>query len=136
MDVTGKIIVVCPLQEGVSAKGPWKSQDYVIEYYEGNSQYSRKMVFNAFGDNIDKFGIQEGKEYTVSVDIDAREWNGRWFSSIRAWRVMDAQQNAMNVASTQQQASFGAPAMPNGMKTPDPFDAAPQTEDASSDLPF
>ncbi|MBR2262390.1 MAG: DUF3127 domain-containing protein [Paludibacteraceae bacterium] len=135
MDVTGKIIVVCPLQQGESAKGPWKSQDYVIEYYEPGSQYSRKMVFNVFGENIDKFAIQEGQEYTVSVDIDAREWNGRWFSNIRAWRVMSPQNTT---AQAPQQAPIDAPisAMPNNMKTPDPFDATSQPSDASSDLPF
>ncbi len=133
MEVTGKIIVVCPLQSGEGAKGPWKSQDYVIEYYEPGSQYSRKMVFNVFGENIDKFAIQEGQEYTVSVDIDAREWQGRWFSNIRAWRVMSPQ-NAQQQAP--QQAPIGSPAMPTGMKTPDPFDATSQPSDSSSDLPF
>lgn len=134
MEVTGKIIVVCPLQSGESAKGPWKSQDYVIEYYEQGSQYSRKMVFNVFGDNIDKFAIQEGQEYTVSVDIDAREWNGRWFSSIRAWRVMSPQNN--NQQGQQQVAHIDSPAMPSGIKTPEPFNAAAPSSDSSSDLPF
>ncbi|MCQ2210947.1 MAG: DUF3127 domain-containing protein [Paludibacteraceae bacterium] len=134
MEVTGKIIVVCPLQSGESAKGPWKSQDYVIEYYEQGSQYSRKMVFNVFGDNIDKFAIQEGQEYNVSVDIDAREWNGRWFSSIRAWRVMSPQNN--NQQGQQQVAPIDSPAMPSGIKTPEPFNAAAQPSDSSSDLPF
>lgn len=135
MEVTGKIIVVCPVKTGESANGTWKSQDYVVEYYEQGSQYSRKMVFNVFGDNIDKFAIQEGQEYTISVDVDAREWNGKWFNNIRAWRVMSPQNTQQQ---PQQVAPIDAPAMPSGMKTPDPFDPSPtqQTSDTSSDLPF
>ncbi len=128
MEVTGKIIVVCPVRSGESAKGPWKSQEYVIEWDEPGSQYSRKMVFNVFGDNVDKFKIKEGGTYIVSVDINAREWNGRWFNDIRAWRVLDANQVS--------QQPLGAPAMPGGMKTPEPFNASQPAADESSDLPF
>ena len=63
----------------------WKSQEYVIENHD---QYPRKMCFDVFGaDKIEQFNIQMGEELTVSFDVDARQWNDRWFNSIRAWKV-------------------------------------------------
>ena len=60
-------------------------QEYVLETHE---QYPRKICFNVFGaDKIAQFNIQAGEELTVSFDINAREYNGRWYNDIRAWRV-------------------------------------------------
>ena len=86
MEITGKIIAVLPERGGVSKTGnEWKTQEYVIETHE---QYPRKMCFNVFGaDKIAQFNIQAGEEMTVSFDINAREYNGRWYNDIRAWRV-------------------------------------------------
>ena len=141
MEVSGMIIAVLPLRTGESARGPWKSQDYVIEYYEDNSQYSNKLMFNVFGDNVDRFAIQQGQQYTVSFNINAREYNGRWYNDLRAWRVMpfNGQQTAQP-GYTQQpsQTPVSQPAMPNGIQTPPPF-SAPASQpaaDTSSDLPF
>ena len=86
MEITGKIIAVLPERGGVSKTGnEWKTQEYVIETHE---QYPRKICFNVFGaDKISQFNIQVGEEMTVSFDINAREYNGRWYNDIRAWRV-------------------------------------------------
>ena len=85
MDLQGKVIAVLPAREGTSARGPWKSQEYVIETHD---QYPKKMVFNVFGaDRIEQFAIKAGDELNVSFDIDAHEYNGRWFNNIRAWNV-------------------------------------------------
>lgn len=86
MEIEGKIIVVLPAREGVSSRGTqWKSQDYVIETHE---QYPKKCCFNVFGsDKIQLFNIQSGEELRVSFDIDAHEYQGRWFNSLRAWKV-------------------------------------------------
>ena len=86
MEITGKIIAVLPERGGVSKTGnEWKTQEYVIETHE---QYPRKVCFNVFGaDKISQFNIQVGEEMTVSFDINAREYNGRWYNDIRAWRV-------------------------------------------------
>ena len=79
MEIEGKIIVVLPAREGVSARGTqWKSQDYVLETHE---QYPRKCCFSVFGsDKISLFNIQSGEELRVSFDIDAHEYNGRCFN--------------------------------------------------------
>lgn len=86
MEITGKIIAVLPERGGISKTGnEWKMQEYVIETHE---QYPRKVCFNVFGsDKIAQFNIQAGEELTISFDINAREYNGRWFNDIRAWRV-------------------------------------------------
>ena len=86
MEITGKIIAVLPERGGVSKTGnEWKMQEYVLETQE---QYPRKMCFNVFGsDKIAQFNIQAGEEMTVSFDINAREYNGRWYNDIRAWKV-------------------------------------------------
>ena len=86
MEITGKIIAVLPERGGVSKTGnEWKMQEYVLETHE---QFPRKMCFNVFGaDKIAQFNIQAGDVMTVSFDINAREYNGRWYNDIRAWRV-------------------------------------------------
>ena len=87
MELTGKIIAVLPAAQGVSQRtgNPWMSQEYVIEV---PGQYPRKCVFRLFGeDRIKQFNIQSGEELTVSFDIDAHEYNGRWFNEIRAYNV-------------------------------------------------
>jgi len=86
MELSGKVIAVLEPKSVVSRTGnEWKVQEYVIETHD---QYPRKMCFDVFGaDKIEQFHIQAGEEITVSFDIDAREWNGRWFNSIRAWKV-------------------------------------------------
>lgn len=95
MEITGKIINVLEPRGGVSQRtgNSWKSQEYVIETIE---QYPKRCVFNVFGeDNINRFNIQIGQELTVSFDINAREWQGRWFNDIRAWNVQPAQAAAV-----------------------------------------
>ena len=86
MEITGKIIAVLPERGGISKTGnEWKMQEYVLETHE---QYPKKMCFNVFGaDKIAQFNIQAGEEVTVSFDINAREYQGRWYNDIRAWKV-------------------------------------------------
>ncbi len=86
MEFTGKIIAILQPRGGVSKSGnEWKSQEYVIE---DHGQYPRRMCFDVFGaDKIEQFNIQLGEELTVSFDIDARQWQDRWFNSIRAWKI-------------------------------------------------
>ena len=85
MEIQGKVIVILPKRTGVSSKGEWKSQEFVIETHES---YPHKMVFSVFGaERLERFNIIMGEEISVSFDIDAKEYNGRWFNSIRAFDV-------------------------------------------------
>ena len=86
MEITGKIIQVLPEVGGISKAGnEWKKQEYVLETHD---QYPKKVCFQIFGaDKIAQAAIQPGEELTVSFDIDSREYQGRWFTSINAWKV-------------------------------------------------
>ena len=87
MEQTGKIIKVLPLKSGVSKSSgkEWKSQEYVME--TSDIRYPTHLCFSVFGDRVDSFAIKEGEELTVSFNIDAREYEGRWYNSIQAWKV-------------------------------------------------
>lgn len=124
MELTGKIIAVLPLQGGVSQRtgNGWQSQEYVLETHE---QYPKKCCFKVFGeDKIKQFNIQMGAELTVSFDIDAHEYNGRWFNQINAWKVEAV--GAAPTAQTQQQAQTAAPFPPQ----------QPTAQRDSDDIPF
>ena len=137
MEITGKIIAALEPRGGVSQRtgNSWKTQEFVIETHE---QYPRKCVFNVFGeDRLREFNIQVGEELTVSFDIDAREFNGRWYNDIRAWRVVRVDPNAVPAApaaAPQPQAYAPQPQQPAAPA------AAPQPEvaggAAEDDLPF
>lgn len=129
MEITGKIIAILPAREGTSSRtgNSWKTQEYVIETHE---QYPRKCVFNLFGaDRIAQFNIQMGEELTVSFDIDAREWNGRWFNDIRAWNVQRVQPGAAEAAPADAAASVADNA-------PFPPASDAPAEGSADDLPF
>lgn len=132
MELTGKIIAVLPANSGVSARtgNPWMSQEYVIEV---PGQYPKKCVFRIFGeDRIKQFNIQQGEDLTVSFDIDAHEYNGRWFNEIRAYNVN------RGVAAAPMGAPMGAPmagAAPQTATSPFPPTQEP-AEGSSDDLPF
>ena len=127
MEFTGKIIAILPPRGGVSktSGNEWKSQEYVIENHD---QYPRKMCFDVFGaDKIEQFNIQMGEELTVSFDVDARQWNDRWFNSIRAWKVERQVAAPMGEAIPPFQPADIAPAAPVD------FSAG---SDPKDDLPF
>ena len=137
MEIQGKVIAVLEARSGVSARGEWKSQDYVIETHDA---YPRKMVFGVFGaDRISRFNIQLGQEVNVSFDIDAHEYNGRWFNNIRAFDVRQVDPAAVCMQpGVVPGAAFGpAPAQPAAPVQPAAQPAAPTAEQSSEDdLPF
>ena len=92
MEIQGKIIVVLPERSGVSQRGnQWRSISYVLETQE---QYPKKLAFDVTNDKIDQLKIQFGEILTVQFDINAREYNGRWFNSVNAWNVIRQTQQA------------------------------------------
>jgi hypothetical protein len=106
MDITGRIIAVMEKRSGQSQRSgnAWASQDYVIETLE---QYPRRCVFNVFGeDKINEYNLQIGAEVTVSFDINAREYNGRWYNDIEAYGIVeyiDQTTRQANIAAAQSQ---------------------------------
>ena len=139
MEITGKIIAVLPANSGTSARtgNTWMSQTYVIET---QGQYPKKLAFDVFGEErIKQFNIQQGEELTVRFDIDAHEYQGRYFNQIRAFNVEKSGQQTTqqptpqptdNVANTQAQQQ--APQQQNMFNT-GVQNATPNTDDQ---LPF
>ena len=148
MEMTGRVIAILPEKSGISARGEWHSQSYVIETQE---QYPKHLCFDVFGaDKIAQFAIQAGEMITVSFDIDARQWQDRWFNQIRGWNVvrpnqqphmqggynMNPQAGAQAAQASQQVAMSGAP---NPMNPNNPFPPAQQPgapAGQSDQLPF
>ena len=87
MELTGRIIQVLPQKSGTSARGGWRKQEYVIEI---PGDYPKQVCFMVWGDRIDQFRISEGQELTVSIDLESREYNGRWYTDVKAWKVVPA----------------------------------------------
>lgn len=156
MEIQGKIIAVLPTRSGTSARGTqWSSQTAVIETQE---QYPKKLAFDVTNDKIDQLNIQLGEILTVQFDINAREYNGRWFNSVNAWNVirqtqqapaqgfgfsgnvqsgaqaaqqaMASSANAAGVANTMNQQNM----FPSRQQTSQPQSAAPSSD--PDDLPF
>ena len=137
MDLTGKVIAILQPRSGVSQRtgNPWMIQEYVIEV---PGQYPKKMLFNIFGeDRIKQFNIQMGEDITVSFDIDAKEYNGRWFNDIRAFNV---QRGAVvpPVAAAPEASPFPPQQPMGGADAVAPFPPAqePAAEGSTDDLPF
>lgn len=118
MEISGRIIAVLPQTTGEGRNGTWRSQDFVIET---NDQYPKKACLNLFGDKIDQFPIALNEAVTVSFDVESREYNGRWYTNLRAWKIEKAA-----VQATSQ--------TPNADPLP-PFGAGTAQEEGSG-LPF
>lgn len=134
MEVKGKIIAVLPERTGVSKAGnSWKAREYVLETLEN---YPKKVHFDFFGDKADQFPLSVGDVITLSFDIESREYNGRWYTSIRGWKAEKGDAAMAGALAAPAQAipasafpGAGAPAVP---QSPAPFPGSDGTED----LPF
>ena len=121
MELTGKIIVVQEAKSGTSSKtgNPWMMQGYVIEV---PGQYPRRCAFTVFGeDRIKQMNIQIGEDLTVQFDIDAREYNGKWFNDFRAYNVIRSQQIPQPVQPGQMQPISDLPFDAPTSDVEDPF---------------
>ena len=116
MEISGKIIAVLPMATGQGKNGTWRSQDYVLETAD---QYPKKVCFNLFNDKIDQFPLAIDDQVNVSFDVESREYNGRWYTTVRAWKIEKGAVGAAPLAS--------APVSS--------FDVAPGAGEGS-DLPF
>ena len=123
MELSGTVISILPEQSGEGRKGPWRKQEVIIET-EG--PYPRKVCVALWGDKIDQFALKEGERITASVNIESREFNERWYTDVKAWKI-----------------DKSAPSSgPGETDAPSPYDAPPSTDeplppiDGDDDLPF
>lgn len=86
MKIEGKIIAVLNEQRGTSKTGKeWRKVDYVIQT---DGQYPKKCVFSVLNEKIENFGLKIGQDVDLEIDIDAREYNGKWYNSITCWKAV------------------------------------------------
>ncbi len=117
LQITGTVLEVLDEQSGESDNGPWRKQEFILET-EG--QYPRQVCVVQWGDKIDEFDVQEGERLTAHVDIQSREYKGRWYTDVKAWRIEREEQ--------------GTPATDGGEGMP-PFQGSGSSE-VDDDLPF
>jgi hypothetical protein len=135
MDLKGKIITVLPTVTGEGKNGQWKKLEFLIET---GDQYPKKVVFALMGAKIDQNPVTMGQEVVVSFDAESREYNGKYYTNLNAWKVSaagatntNAPQN--NFQSTTPQNNFETPQ--NNFETPQNMSFSSE-ESTSDDLPF
>jgi len=99
MQLTAKLIQLLPLQTGAGKNGPWKKQDIIVET-EG--QYPKKVCISIWGDKISESLLQVGSMLSISFDVESREYNGRWYTDVKAWKVEAARAAKIDKAQDDQ----------------------------------
>ena len=143
LELEGRIVRKLGVQTGTSARGAWSKQEFIFEYQEGN--YPTQVCMNVWGEDkvkdLDKY--QVGDKVKVSFNLSSREFNGRWYTDVRAWRIEPAAQQA--APGPDYAASAGAYAAPTGaqgvppVSMDDPYAASAGAYSApldEEDLPF
>jgi hypothetical protein len=87
MQFTAKLIQILPLQTGEGKNGPWKKQDIIVE---SPGEYPKKVCVSVWGDKISQDLLQVGKQLNISFDVESREYNGKWYTDVKAWKVESA----------------------------------------------
>lgn len=108
MQLTAKLIQLLPLQTGAGKNGQWKKQEFIVET-EGT--YPKKVCISIWGDKIDESQLKIGNDLKIDFDIESREYNGRWYTDVKAWKI--------EVAGTDsQKPSSGGPGTGKGVTLP------------------
>lgn len=122
MEIQGVIIDVLALQSGTSKNGEWKKQDFILET---QTQYPKKICISMWGDKINESLIKKGEVVTVQFDLESREYNGKWYTDVKAWGIRSAQ--SQSPAPNQQSTPPPIPPEIDSMLPPQPM---------ADDLPF
>jgi len=122
LEITGKIINILPEQSGESSRGPWKKGGFIIET---ESNFPKKVCCTVWGDLLTQINsLKQGETIKASIDIESREYNERWYTDVRAWRI------EKTASGTGSQAT--SPVAGNNM----PEESSPASEEPADDLPF
>ena len=128
MEIIGKVAQLLPLVTGQGKNGEWRKQEFIIEIADG--QYPKKICFSLWGDKIDQAGLALNETVKVFFDIESREYNARWFTEAKAWRVEKQGAASTGAPSAGAPIQTSSPQVSN--ETPPSFNAAP----VEDDLPF
>ncbi len=132
MEFEGVVYKKLPEVAGTSAKGAWKKQDVVFEI---PSEFSRKICVTFFGERAeDVAGLQEGDAVQVSVNVESREYNGKWYTDVKAWRIV--RKAGPNASPKGGSAGFGESSAADPGHVSAPFDENFAPADDTDDMPF
>jgi hypothetical protein len=97
MQLTAKLIQVLPLQTGAGKNGQWKKQDIIVET---EATYPKKICVSVWGDKMDASLLQTGNQLKIDFDVESREYNGRWYTDVKAWKIELAAPASASAGST------------------------------------
>ena len=127
LELEGRIARKLPVQQGTSARGAWAKQEFIFEYQEGN--FPSQICMNVWGEDkvrdLDKY--QVGDKVKISFNLSSREYNGRWYTDVRAWRIEPS-------GASQAASQYGQPSQPSPVPMPSVEDLSTPLSD--DDLPF
>jgi hypothetical protein len=126
MQLTATLVQVLPLESGTGRNGEWKKQSFILET---DGQFPKKICITAWGDKINASQLQTGKRLTVDFDLESREYNGRWYTDVKAWKI---ESEANTPAASP---GYQAPPAPSAYPAYTPSDMPPEPA-TSDDLPF
>jgi hypothetical protein len=84
MEITGTLVQINEPITGQGKNGMWKKQEFILET-EG--QYPKKVMITAWGDKLNLGSFKPGSKITVGFDLESREYNGRWYTDVKAWKI-------------------------------------------------
>ncbi len=84
MELTAKLVQLLPLQTGTGKNGQWKKQDIIVET---DGTYPKKVCISIWGDKINEAVLKVGSQLNISFDVESREYNSRWYTDVKAWKV-------------------------------------------------
>ena len=97
MQLSAKLIEVLAIQIGQGKNGEWRKQDIIVET---DGQYPKKICISLWGDKITDTNLQLGQYYNYDIDIESREYSGRWYTDVKAWRIDFANSKNNNIGTT------------------------------------
>jgi hypothetical protein len=103
MQLTAKLVQLLPLQTGTGKNGQWKKQDIIVET---EATYPKKICVSIWGDKIDTAQLQPGNVLKIDFDVESREFNGRWYTDVKAWKIETAG-TSMAVGSSKGSGNMG-----------------------------
>ena len=92
MQLTAKLIQLLPIQTGTGKNGEWKKQDIIVET---DGQYPKKVCISIWGEKINEQQLVVGNSLTIDFEIESREFSGRWYTDLKAWKVDNASQGTL-----------------------------------------
>ncbi|MBN1187981.1 MAG: DUF3127 domain-containing protein [Bacteroidales bacterium] len=122
MEIKGKLFEILDAQKGSSAKGQWKKQDFIIETDE---KFPKKICISNWNDKVDLNSLRKGDIVNVSINLESREFNGKWYTDVKVWKI--------EKESNPNSGDDGIPEMP---PPPDDEMFFDNVEDETDDLPF